>query len=110
MNDSVRGHNADDDTGNVTDHHQKQKDTQAMLAAVKKGDHVTTVGGIRGVIHAVKDDTVIIRVDDTVKLEFNKSAVSAVNTRGAAKADSKGDSAADSPKQPEGEAQSKDSD
>ena len=27
----------------------------------------------------VKDDTVIIQVDDNVKLEFNKSAVSSIN-------------------------------
>ena len=38
---------------------KKQKETQAMLAAIKKGDSVTTAGGIRGVIKSVKDDTVI---------------------------------------------------
>jgi preprotein translocase subunit YajC len=64
---------------------KKQKETQAMLAAIKKGDRVTTAGGIRGTIKSVKDDTVIIQVDDNVKLEFNKSAVSAVNST--AKAD-----------------------
>jgi preprotein translocase subunit YajC len=61
---------------------KKQKETQSMLAAIKKGDKVSTAGGIRGTIHAVKDDTVIIRVDDNVKLEFNKSAVSSVNAKG----------------------------
>jgi preprotein translocase subunit YajC len=60
---------------------KKQKDTQAMLASIRKNDRVTTIGGIRGVVQAVKDDTVIIKVDDNVKLEFSKSAVSAVNSR-----------------------------
>ena len=63
---------------------KKQKETQAMLAAVKKGDRVTTAGGIRGDVQVVKDDTVIILVDKKkdVKLEFNKSAISSVNAKG----------------------------
>ena len=60
---------------------KKQKETQAMLSSIRKNDRVTTIGGIRGVVQAVKDDTVIIKVDDNVKLEFSKSAVSAVNNR-----------------------------
>jgi preprotein translocase subunit YajC len=57
---------------------KKQKETKAMLSALKKNDRVTTVGGIRGVVTSVKDDTVIIKVDDNVKMEFSKSAVSNV--------------------------------
>ena len=57
---------------------KKQKQTQAMINAMKKGDKVVTIGGIRGTVQSVKDDTVIIKVDDDTKLEFNKSAVSTV--------------------------------
>lgn len=57
---------------------KKQKDTKQMLAAVKKNDKVVTIGGIRGVIVSVKDDTVIVKVDDTVKLEISKSAIATV--------------------------------
>ena len=57
---------------------KKQKDTKQMLAAVKKNDKVVTIGGIRGVIVSVKDDTVIVKVDDNVKLEISKSAISTV--------------------------------
>jgi preprotein translocase subunit YajC len=57
---------------------KKQKDTQAMINAMKKGDKVATIGGIRGTVQSVKDETVIIKVDDDTKLEFNKSAVSTV--------------------------------
>jgi preprotein translocase subunit YajC len=60
---------------------KKQKETQAMLASLRKNDRVTTIGGIRGVVQAVKDDTVVVKVDDNVKLELNKSAISAVNSR-----------------------------
>jgi preprotein translocase subunit YajC len=57
---------------------RKQKETKRMLEAIKKGDRVVTVGGMRGTIHSVKDDTIILRVDDAVKLEFNRSAISSV--------------------------------
>jgi len=57
---------------------KKQKETKAMLGALSKGDRVVTIGGIRGIVHAVKDDVIIVRVDGETKLEFNKSAVSTV--------------------------------
>lgn len=57
---------------------KKQKETKAMLAAVKKGDKVTTIGGIRGTVDNVKDDVITVRVDGNTKIDFMKSAVSAV--------------------------------
>jgi preprotein translocase subunit YajC len=60
---------------------KKQKDTQSMLANVRKGDRVSTVGGIRGTVHAVKESTVVLKVDDNTKIEFNKNAISAVLER-----------------------------
>lgn len=57
---------------------KKQKETKAMLEAVKKGDKVTTIGGIRGTVDGVKDDIVTVRVDGTTKLDFIKSAISTV--------------------------------
>ncbi len=57
---------------------KKQKETKAMLESLSKGDRVVTIGGIRGIVHAVKDDVVVVRVDGETKLEFNKSAVSTV--------------------------------
>ena len=61
---------------------KKQKDTQKMLSALKKGDRVVTIGGIHGVIQSVKDSTVILRVDENTKLEFSRSAVSSVESQG----------------------------
>lgn len=69
---------------------KKQKDTQSMINAMKKGDKVVTIGGIRGTVLSVKDDTVIVKVDDDTKLEMNKSAVSAVlNAEAVKKVDKK---------------------
>jgi preprotein translocase subunit YajC len=57
---------------------KKQKDAQRMIAALKKGDKVQTIGGVRGTVQSVRDATVVIKVDDGVKIEFSKSAVAAV--------------------------------
>lgn len=57
---------------------KKQKETKSMLAALQKGDRVVTIGGIRGVIHALREDSVVLKVDDNTKLEFSRSAVSSV--------------------------------
>jgi preprotein translocase subunit YajC len=57
---------------------KKQKETQRMIAALKKGDRVATIGGIRGTVTSVKDTTVVLKVDNTVKIEFSKSAVATV--------------------------------
>ena len=59
---------------------KKQKETQKMLAALKKGDKVVTIGGVHGTIQSVKENTVIVRVDENTKLEFNRSAISTVVT------------------------------
>ena len=57
---------------------KKQKETQKMLSALKKGDKVVTIGGLHGTIQSVKETTVIIKVDDNVKMEFSRSAISGV--------------------------------
>ena len=62
---------------------KKQKDLKMMLAALKKNDKIVTIGGIRGVVsNNVKenDTTVIVRVDDNVKMEFSRSAISTIVT------------------------------
>ncbi|MDR2784798.1 MAG: preprotein translocase subunit YajC [Treponema sp.] len=60
---------------------KKQKETQKMLSALKKGDRVVTIGGLHGVIQSVKESTVIMKVDENTKLEFSRSAVSSVSAQ-----------------------------
>ena len=65
----------------VVPNQRKQKAWNAMLAALKTGDKITTNGGIRGTIVSVKDDVLIVKTaPDGVKLEFVKSAIAAVTT------------------------------
>jgi preprotein translocase subunit YajC len=57
---------------------KKQKETQKMLSAVKKGDKVVTIGGVHGVIQNVRDSSVVIKVDENTKIEFSRSAIASV--------------------------------
>lgn len=57
---------------------KRQKEQTRMQESLKKGDKVVTIGGIRGSIVSVKEDSVVLKVDDNAKLEFNRSAVSTV--------------------------------
>jgi preprotein translocase subunit YajC len=57
---------------------KKRKETEKMLGALKEKDKVVTIGGLHGVITKVKESTVIIKVDDNVRLEFSRSAISSV--------------------------------
>jgi len=59
---------------------KKRKETEKMLGALKKGDKIVTIGGVYGTIQSVKETTVIVKVDDNVKLEFLRSAISNVIT------------------------------
>jgi preprotein translocase subunit YajC len=61
---------------------KKQKETQKMLGNLKKGDRIVTIGGIHGVIQSVKEQSVIVKVDDAAKLEFSRSAISSVEAAG----------------------------
>ncbi|RKX79787.1 MAG: preprotein translocase subunit YajC [Spirochaetes bacterium] len=67
---------------------KRKKEAENMLKSLSKNDKVVTIGGIRGIVQAVKDDTVVIKVDDNVKLEFSKSAVSTILEKRASKQDS----------------------
>jgi len=54
---------------------KKQKEHEKMAQELKKNDEVVTNGGIHGTVVNVKDDTLILRIDENVKVEINKKAV-----------------------------------
>ena len=59
---------------------QAQKKRDAMLAALKVGDEIITLGGMPGRITAIDEKTVALRAADNVNIVFERSAISAVNT------------------------------
>lgn len=62
---------------------KREKETKNMLAAMKKGDKVQSIGGIRGTVVAVKENTVLVKIDDNAKIEFAKNAISQIITASA---------------------------
>lgn len=59
---------------------KKQKETEKMINALKKGDKVVTIGGIHGTVSSTKEKTVVVKVDSNTQIEFSRSAISAVVT------------------------------
>ncbi|MBU1062441.1 MAG: preprotein translocase subunit YajC [Candidatus Omnitrophica bacterium] len=57
---------------------KKQKDHEKMVSELKKNDDVVTSGGMHGTVVNVKDSTLILRIDENVKVEVNRSAISYV--------------------------------
>ena len=60
---------------------KREKETKSMLASMKKGDKVVSIGGIRGTIVSVKESTVVVKVDDNTRIEFSKSAIAQILDR-----------------------------
>ncbi|MDP2334954.1 MAG: preprotein translocase subunit YajC [Bacteroidota bacterium] len=54
---------------------KKQKELTAFRNSIAKGDKVVTTGGIYGKILELKDNTVLLQVDDNVKIRVDKSAI-----------------------------------
>jgi preprotein translocase subunit YajC len=60
---------------------RRQKKWQSMLGQLKAGDKVTTSGGLRGTIVALKDDSIHLRVPpDNLRVEVTKASVTQVTT------------------------------
>lgn len=63
---------------------KRQKERTAMLNSLRKGDKVTTIGGLHGTIVELTDDTVVLRVNDVTKMTFERSAINQVVKKTAA--------------------------
>ena len=54
---------------------KRQKELSAFRNSIAKGDKVVTTGGIYGKILEIKDNTVLLQVDDNVKIRVDKAAI-----------------------------------
>lgn len=57
---------------------KRQKELDAKIKSLKTGMKVVTIGGINGIVSNVKERTLVVKVADNVKIEFEKSAVATV--------------------------------
>ena len=81
---------------------KRKKKAQEMRDSLKKGDVITSIGGIVGKIVMVNKDTIIIETsDDRVRMELTKWAVSNVgvqsNEMGTETKEKKKDKSAEAP-------------
>lgn len=61
---------------------KRKKKAQEMRDSLKKGDVITSIGGIVGRIVSVSKDTIVIETsDDRVRMELTKWAVSSVGVQ-----------------------------
>ena len=54
---------------------KQQKELQNFRDSLAKGDKVVTIGGIYGTVAEVKEDSVLIEVDNGVKIRVSKQAL-----------------------------------
>ena len=57
---------------------------EEMLANLKKGDRIVTAGGLIGTVVGLNEQTVTIRIADTVRVECLRSAVTGLHGAGRA--------------------------
>ena len=58
---------------------KREKKVKEMLAAIKPGDRVRTIGGIYGTVTSVKDDVVTLSVGpDKARLVFARGAIATI--------------------------------
>ena len=60
---------------------RRQKETQKMIAALKRGDRILTSGGLYGTVWDVKEDLLVVKLTEDLKVEIARSAVQAVVNR-----------------------------
>ena len=58
-----------------------QEDHKKLIEQLKKNDEVTTSGGMYGTIVNVKENSVVLRVDQNVRVEVLKSCISTVRRK-----------------------------
>lgn len=65
---------------------KRQKEHQALIDAVSKGDEVLTTGGLMGKVTRVDGDYMVLEVSNNVELKFQKVSLHAVLPKGTMKA------------------------
>jgi preprotein translocase subunit YajC len=64
---------------------QKQRKEMAeRIASLQSGDKVVTTSGIHGIVHNVKDHTVVVKIAEGTMVEFDKPAIAVVHKKDSA--------------------------
>ena len=60
---------------------RQRKEQAARIAALQSGDKVVTSSGIHGIVHNVKEHTVVVKVAEGTMIEFDKLAIANVQKK-----------------------------
>lgn len=60
---------------------RQRKEQQARIAALQAGDKIVTSAGIHGIVHNVKEHTVVVKVAEGTMIEFDKMAITVVHKK-----------------------------
>ena len=60
---------------------KRKKEAEEMRSSVRKGDKITTIGGVVGTVVDVKENNIVVETSaDQVRIEFAKWAISSNET------------------------------
>ena len=54
---------------------KKQKEARKMLDELKEGQNVVTLSGIHGTVKKLKDDIVVLQIDNNVRIKINRASI-----------------------------------
>ncbi len=54
---------------------KKQKETKDMQDSLNEGDNVLTTGGIYGTVGKIKEDVIVLKIAENVKIKINKNNI-----------------------------------
>lgn len=57
---------------------RQRKEMQKRIDSMQTGDKVVTTAGIHGLVHNIKEKTVVIKIADSTMVEFDKPAIAQV--------------------------------
>ena len=61
---------------------KKAKEHRMLIAALKKGDHVVSSGGLHGVVTGLSDDVVTVEIAPKVRVKISRGSISGVSGTG----------------------------
>lgn len=60
---------------------RQRKEQAARIASLQQGDKVVTTAGIHGIVHNIKESTVMVKVAEGTFIEFDKPAITTVRKK-----------------------------
>ena len=60
---------------------RQRKEQQARLSALQPGDKVVTSAGIHGLVHNIREHTVVVKVAEGTMIEFDKLSITVVHKK-----------------------------